>query len=50
MDQSLESLNVVEKLELTTQKPATSSLPAHPEPPRIMSDTEQNNQKGGTPT
>ncbi len=35
---------------LTTQRPATSSLPAHPEQPRIMSDTEQNDQKGGTPT
>jgi len=33
MDQALESLNVVEKLELTTQKPATSSLPAHLERP-----------------
>jgi hypothetical protein len=32
------------------EKAASSSLPAQPEPPRITSDNEQNNQRGGTPT
>jgi len=35
---------------LLMQRAASSSVPVRPEPPRIMSDTEQNNQKGGTPT
>jgi hypothetical protein len=35
---------------LAMQKAATSSLPTQPEQPRIMRDSEHDNQKGGTPT
>jgi hypothetical protein len=35
---------------LAVQKATSSSLPTQPEQPRIMRDSEQENQKGGTPT
>jgi hypothetical protein len=35
---------------LAMQKATSSSLPTQPEQPRIMRDSEQENQKGGTPT
>ena len=35
---------------LAMQKAASSSLPTQPEQPRIIGDSEQENQKGGTPT
>ena len=35
---------------LAMQKAASSSLPTQPEQPRIMGDSEQENQKGGSPT
>jgi hypothetical protein len=35
---------------LAMQKAAYSSLPIQPKQPRVTSDGEQNNQKGGTPT
>src|SRR5277367_3977234 len=35
---------------LAMQKPASSSLPTQPEQPRIIGDSEQENQRGGTPT
>jgi hypothetical protein len=34
---------------LAMQKATSSSLPTQPEQPRIMSDTEQEQQEGGTP-
>jgi hypothetical protein len=35
---------------LAMRKAASASLPAQPEQPRIMRDSEQENQKGGMPT
>jgi hypothetical protein len=35
---------------LAMQKAASSSLPTQPEQPRVTGDSEQQNQKGGTPT
>jgi hypothetical protein len=35
---------------LAMQKAASSSLPTHPQQPRIIGESEQQNQKGGTPT
>ena len=35
---------------LAMQKAASSSLPTQPEQPRTIGDSEQENQKGGTPT
>ncbi len=35
---------------LAMQNAASSSLPSHPEQPRMTGDSEQKNQKGGTPT
>jgi len=35
---------------LAMQKAASSSLPTQPEHPRVTGDSEQENQRGGTPT
>ena len=35
---------------LAMQKAASSSLPTQPEQPRVIGDSEQENQAGGTPT
>ena len=55
MDQALESLNLIEKLELASPEGISrvrsnlSELPTQPEQPPTISDSEQENQGGGTP-